>query len=207
MSAVEDAGGRRCGRLEGRPKRRADSARRWPGAATWRGRKSARCHAVLRWQKGGLAAAGDGACGVTPCAAESGWQPRTLGPPEGGLAPPPPQRRTGIGLGHRSNASDARVSSSAGGRPPSDTLGHDPPAMPGAPPPSVRLAGEDAVAEHALGVTTRPPRDRIWLARTASRTVYANAALACRPPSGSEKPDTVLYTVCTARGPCRPHGH
>jgi hypothetical protein len=153
------------------------------------------------------AAAGDGACGVTPCAAESGWQPRTLGPPEGGLAPPPPQRRTGIGLGHRSNASDARVSSSAGGRPPSDTLGHDPPAMPGAPPPSVRLAGEDAVAEHALGVTTRPPRDRIWPARTASRTVYANAALACRPPSGSEKPDTVLYTVCTARGPCRPHGH
>eukprot|EP01046_Picozoa_sp_COSAG06_P043615 COSAG06_NODE_5741_length_3297_cov_8.875235_6_plen_84_part_00 len=64
--------------------------------------------------------------------------------------------------------------------------------MPGAPPPSVWLAGEDAVAEHALGVTTRPPRDRIWLARTASRTVYANAALACRPPSGSEKPDTVL---------------
>ena len=153
------------------------------------------------------AAAGDGACGVTPCAAESGWQPWTLGPPEGGLAPPPPQRRTGIGLGHRSNASDARASSSAGGRPPSDTLGHDPPAMPGAPPPSVRLAGEDAVAEHALGVTTRPPRDRIWPARTASRTVYANAALACRPPSGSEKPDTVLYTVCTARGPCRPHGH
>jgi hypothetical protein len=28
--------------------------------------------------------AGDGACGVTQGVAESGWQPRTFGPPEGG---------------------------------------------------------------------------------------------------------------------------
>jgi hypothetical protein len=64
------------------------------------------------------AAAGDGAPGVTPCAAESGWQPRTLGPPAGAKAPPTPQRGAGTGLEHRSNASTNTRAPFFGGWPP-----------------------------------------------------------------------------------------
>ena len=45
------------------------------------------------------AAAGDGTPGVSPGAAESGWQPRTLGPLAGANAPPRPQRGADTGAG------------------------------------------------------------------------------------------------------------
>jgi hypothetical protein len=50
------------------------------------------------------AAAGEGAPGVTPGAAESGWQPRTLGPPAGAKATPTPSLGPKQGFEHRSNA-------------------------------------------------------------------------------------------------------
>ena len=141
------------------------------------------------------AAAGDGTPGVSPGAAESGWQPRTLGPPAGAKAPPTPSLGPKQGFEHRSNASANTRAPFFGGNPffgrPRDGARN---RLAGAP--LLRLSFHRCLAGH---------KSSCWLLGAAKQA--ATGACCSR---ASVPPQHVPRTACSARPACptpRPDSH